>query len=429
MLIRRAFRYRLYPAPEQAARLEAWDDALRWLWNLAHEQRLMMIRRCRDDRRVITAFDQINELTALRAGYPWLADVPRDVLAQCLVELDAAWQRFFAGLADRPRFKKRGRDRAPLAEPHPKAFRVEGAGKNWRLVFPKVGAIRAVVHRLLEGKAKRCAIVREGHEWYAAIVCEIEAPFPRSSTLPPVGIDRGVVCLIADSTGRTVSNPRYAERAQQRIARAQREVARRQKGSKNRGKSKRKVATIQRKVRRQRDHVLHVESKRYTKNHGVIVLEGLEILGMTANAKGTVASPGVNVRQKAGLNRSILGAGWGRFGEMLRYKAEPDGVRVLEVPAHYSSQTCSACGHVAAESRRSQSQFECVACGLRANADVNAARVILARGLRGLAVETTGTGCGGRRCPAKQQLHVVRRGQRSQVGHSSSSEAPAFRPG
>ncbi len=359
VILRRAFRYRLYPTPEQGARLDAWDKSLRWLWNLAHEQRLMVLGRCRDDRRIITAFDQINELTALRAEYPWLVDVPRDVLAQCLVELDAAWQRFFAGLADRPCFKKRGCDRAPLAEPHPKAFRVEGAGKNGRLVFPKIGAIRAVVHRPHEGK----------------------------------------------------------------------EVARRQKGSKNQAKAKKRVAGLHRKVRRQRDHVLHGLSHNYTKSHGVIVLERLEIRGMTASAGGTVEVPGVNVRAKAGLNRSILGAGWGKFATMLDYKAIPEGVRVLEVSAHYTSQTCSGCGHIASESRRSQSEFECVACGLHANADTNAARVILARGLRVLADEASVTGCGGRRRPAKQQLRVVRHGQRSQVGHSSSSKAPAFRPG
>lgn len=415
VLIRRSCRYRLYPTPEQAERLESWQGPLRFLWNLANEQREMMLARCKTDRRWITAFDQINELAVLRAEYSWLADVPRDVLAQCLVELDAAWQRFFAGLADRPRFKKRERDHAPFIGPNPRSFRIEGAA----VVFPKVGAIRAVIHRPLAGKAKRCAIVREGHEWYAAIGCEFEVADPAPSTLPPVGIDRGVVAIVADSTGQTVSNPRHAERARRRIARAQRDVVRRQKGSKNQAKAKAKVARLHRKVRRQRDHVLHQLSHDYTKSHGVIVLERLEIQGMTASAKGTVEKPGVNVRQKAGLNRSILGAGWGRFARMLDYKAVPLGVRVMEVPAQYTSQTCSACGVVDAASRRSQSEFECVACGLHANADVNAARVILARGLRAIADEASVTGCGGRRRPVKQQLRVVRRGQRSEVGHSS----------
>ena len=88
--IRKAFRYRVYPNARQVERLHAWQSALRWLWNLALEQRRMGLGRCRDDKRYPTAFDQINELTALRAELPWLADVPRNVCAQLLVELDAS---------------------------------------------------------------------------------------------------------------------------------------------------------------------------------------------------------------------------------------------------------------------------------------------------------------------------------------------------
>src|SRR6185437_6478164 len=110
------------------ARLQAWQHALRFLWNLAHEQRLAGIQRFRDDRRFYTAFDQINELTALRKDLPWLADVPRNVCAQLLVELDRAWQRWFKGLAEEPRFKRKGRGTVNPCEPHPAVWHVEGSG-------------------------------------------------------------------------------------------------------------------------------------------------------------------------------------------------------------------------------------------------------------------------------------------------------------
>jgi putative transposase len=127
------------------------------------------------------------------------------------------------------------------------------------------------------------------------------------------------------------------------------------------------------------------------------------------------------VRAKAGLNRAILDGGWGRFVEMLRYKVVPHGGAVVEVPTAYSSQTCAECGVVDAASRRSQSEFECVACGHRANADVNAAKVLYTRGSHG------GEGCGGDAVgrPAKQQLRVARRGTRS----TGEAKASAFRPG
>jgi putative transposase len=110
--------------------------------------------------------------------------------------------------------------------------------------------------------------------------------------------------------------------------------------------------------------------------------------------------------------------GGGAFLGMLRYKVVPEGGRVVEVPAQHSSQTCAVCGVVDAASRRSQDVFLCTACGHLDNADTNAARVLLARGMRALAVEATVTGCGGLAIgrPAKQQLRVARRGTRAGGG-------------
>ena len=121
VIIRKAFRYRIYPSDEQVDRIGRWEGALRFLWNLALEQRLMGL--ARSDKRYPTAFDQINELTELRAELPWLADVPRNVCAQLLVELDLAWQRCFKRIARKPRWKRKGKDHLNLTEPHPKAWR------------------------------------------------------------------------------------------------------------------------------------------------------------------------------------------------------------------------------------------------------------------------------------------------------------------
>jgi putative transposase len=304
-------------------------------------------------------------------------DVPRNVCAQLLIELDKAWQRCFQRLGRQPRWKRKGRDPIPLIEPHPKLFRVEGA----TVVFPKLGAIEAVVHRPLQGRAKTCAIVRDGDAWFACIACEVEMPDPLPSTKPAVAIDRGVVNLIADSEGGKVPNPRPFETIRHRLARAQRTVARRKKGSKNQQRARRKVGVLHRKARRQRDAVLHRESTAYAKNHGTVIVERLDTRSMTASARGTTEQPGTNVAQKAGLNRAILDGGWARFVDMLRYKVVPEGGTVLEVPAHYSSQTCAACGVVDPSSRRSQAEFECVACGHRDHADVNAAHTQWAAGL------------------------------------------------
>ena len=359
MLVRKGFRFRLYPTRQQAAVLDRWESALRFLWNLANEQRLIGLNRPRDERKYVTAFDQINELTGLRAELPWLAAVPRNVCAQLLVELDKAWQRCFKKLAGQPRWKRKGRDTLGLCEPHPKVWRLSSS----KLCFPKIGKLKIVVHRPLEGKAKTCTVRREGDQWFASILCESEISNPSPRTVPVVAIDRGITNLLADSEGNKITNPSHLEESLKKLRRAQHVADRRKKGSKNRTKALDLVSRIHRKVRRQRDHVLHELSITYAKSHGTVVVEKLNVQGMLRNHC---------------LARRIAGAGWSKFADMLRYKLAWNGGRLVEVPTAYSSQTCSSCGAVSALSRREE-RFCCVACGYVDHADLNAAKVLKQR--------------------------------------------------
>jgi putative transposase len=341
-----------------------------------HEQRLLGLAKPRDERKFYTSFDQINELTGLRADLPWFAEVPRNVCAQLLVELDKAWQRCFKKLGRQPRWKRKGLDRIPLCEPHSKVWRLDAAG----LHFPKLGPMRIVQHRSLEGTPKTCTLVREVDQWFVAISCEIAAPAPAPRAKPAVALDRGVVLLVADSDGKKVENPQHLRRSLARLSGAQRVVSRRKKGSKNREKAKVRVAKLHRRVRRQREHVLHEISTAYAKSHGTVIVERLNVKGMTACGGA----------HKASLNRNILDAGWGRLVEMLRYKLAWSGGVLVEVPAAYSSQTCSHCGAVDPKSRLSQSEFCCVVCGYVDHADLNAAKVLKSRANRSvLPVEGT----------------------------------------
>ncbi len=407
VLIRKGFVYRVYPTAEQVVRLAAWDNALRFLWNIANEQRVMGLARAKGEQRFPTAFDQQLELTQLREELPWLADVPRNVCAQLLVEMDKAWQRCFKSLSGRPRWKRKGRDTLSFCEPGATKFHLDGPSA---IHFPKLGSLRAVVHRPLEGKPKTCTLRRDGNQWFASIVCEIEIADPAPRVEPTVALDRGVVNLIADSDGIIIANPKHLDAARKRLARAQRTVSRRKKGSKNREKAKARVAVIHRKVRRQRDHVLHTISHDYAKSHGTVVIERLQIGNMSRSAAGTVEEPGSNVAQKRGLNRSILGAGWGKLAALLGYKLARAGGRLVEVPAAYSSQTCAKCGHVDPASRVTRALFVCTACGRREHADVNAAQVLKSRANRSAQLGEA-SGLPGRR--TKKRLRVARRGSES----------------
>jgi hypothetical protein len=137
-----------------------------------------------------------------------------------------------------------------------------------------------------------------------------------------------------------------------------------------------------------------------------------EYLCMTRSAAGTVEAPGRNVAAKRGLNRAISSAGWGGFDVKVGYKLAWRGGELRKRPAAWSSCTCADCGHVDAASRVSQASFACTGCGVVKHADVNAAQVMLQRGL---AVEPTVAGCGGSAMgrPKKQQLRTARRGRRN----------------
>lgn len=320
----------------------------------------MAISRPRGEQPYPSAFSQGVELTELRRELPWLNDVPRHVLVQVLGDLHTAWRRCFDKISRRPRWKRKT---GTLSFTEFQHDRWHVRGNN--LIFPKLGPMKIVMSRPLEGKPKSCTLKRDGDQWFAFMVCEVETPIPVPRSEPKVGIDRGITNFLADSNGNLTDNPRFLENSRQRLARAQRKVSRKVKGSKNREKAKNKVMRIHRHVRRQRDHFIHVLSTSIAKNHGTVVLENLNIEGMILGS----------------LSRSIGDAGWGKLAQYLKYKLSWTGGTYMEVPAQYTSQTCSSCSHVDKHSRKEE-KFCCTKCGFTLHADVNAAINILRRASR-----------------------------------------------
>jgi transposase len=160
-----------------------------------------------------------------------------------------------------------------------------------------------------------------------------------------------------------------------RLRLAERKLARAKRGSARRGRAKTAVARLKaREADRRKDWCEQVSTD-LARRFDVIRVEDLCVRKMTRSAKGAVGKPGKNVTQKAGLNKAIQSSGWGMPFHRLEQKADR---RVEKVPPAFTSQRCSACGHIARESRESQALFRCVACRYACNADVNAARNIAA---------------------------------------------------
>jgi transposase len=242
------------------------------------------------------------------------------------------------------------------------------------VLVPKIGWVSFKRSRVLvDWKSYRITRDRAGR-WHIAFAV-IPNPIPASCTGEVVGVDRGVTVAVALSTGEMSSPAGLRPQEAQRLLRLQRRLARARRGSNRRHKLKTLIAQLKAKDGDRRKDWVEKTTTDLARRFDVIRVENLNVKGMTRSARGTVEKPGRNVAQKAGLNRGILKSGWGQLVTRLEQKAPG---RVEKVRAAYTSQTCNACKHIASQSRKSQAIFVCVACGHRANADVNAARNIAA---------------------------------------------------
>jgi putative transposase len=255
-----------------------------------------------------------------------------------------------------------------------------------RVRVPGVGAVRLRKGRIIPEFGRAFLVTKNGR-WYAVFEAH-RATAPLPATGCSVGIDRGVRVLAALSDGTTIENLRPGSRRRAVVERHQRALdAATHKGAAGRvlnwrdlvrKAAVRRLARAKEREANARRDWLHKVSREVAWRFDRIVLEALRLPSMTRSAKGTTEKPGTNVAQKAALNRALLDAGFGTLASLIREKAAYAARTVIEVNARYSSQTCAACRHVCKESREGP-RFACVRCGHAADADVNAAQVILLR--------------------------------------------------
>jgi putative transposase len=367
-------RYRLCPTPAQQAVLREHCGHARYAWNLAVEQHAHW----RPGRKGAPGYlEQCRQLTAARAACPWLAAGSQMVQQQALRDFTRAMAAFFdpRNPTGRPSWRKAGRDegfRVVAVKPGQMRRLSRRTGQVW---VPKAGWVRFRWSRPVPPGAKsyRVTMDRAGR-WHIAFAV-IPEPVPAPGNGQAVGIDRGVTVSAALSTGELLHAPGLTGPEQRRVRRLERKLARARRGSTRRGQVKHAIARLRARERDRRKDWAEKASTGIARRFDLIRVEDLKIASMTRSAKGTAGNPGRNVRAKAGLNREILRSGWGLLVRRLADKAPG---RVEKVKPQFTSQRCSACGQVDADSRESQARFVCTACGYACNADVNAARNIAA---------------------------------------------------
>lgn len=360
-------RYRLYPDRVQEQQLLSHCGHARYVWNLAVEQ----LGYSRPGRWCPNLAEQCRQLAEVRREYTWLGEGSSIVQQQSLRDFDQAAKNWRGGSHRRPTWRTKGRHEGFRIVNPP---RVEQLNRRWSQVWiPKVGWVKFRRTRALS-ESKSYRITRDGaSRWHIAFTV-----IPESVVGPcdgsVIGIDRGVKVTLALSDGAMHQAPEPLS-----IRQAARDLSRCRRGSNRRKQAKARLARLHARNADRRKDWAEKASTDIARRYETIRIEDLRVRNMVRSARGTLAEPGRNVRQKAGLNRSILNAGWTLFATRLEHKAVG---RVEKVSAAYSSQRCSVCGHIARESRKSQALFLCVACGHMSNADLNAAKNIAA----GLAV-------------------------------------------
>jgi putative transposase len=365
-------RFRLLPSPEQAAVLVEHCRHARFVWNLAVEQQ----RHWQAGRQAPSYNEQCAQLTAARSEYGWLAAGSQTVQQQALRDFAQAMRNFFNRTHRRPTWRKAGTHegfRQVGVKPRHIKRLSRRHGQVW---IPKVGWVKFRWTRTIADTVKsyRVTLDRSGR-WHIAFAA-IPDPIPGPGNGSVVGLDRGVAVSVALSSGQLLRAPGLGAGETKRLRRLQRHLARAQRGSARRARTKRAIGKLRaRETDRRRDWVEKTTTD-LARRFDTICIEDLKVRAMTRSARGSREHPGTNVAQKRSLNREIRRQGWGLLVARLKHKASG---RLEFVPAAYTSQRCSYCGHVAPENRKSQAVFQCVACNAGpCNADVNAARNIAA---------------------------------------------------
>ncbi len=407
-----AFKFELRPNGQQQRAMRRFAGSCRVVFNEALA--LQKTRHERGEKKLGYA-GLCKELTAWRNGAPlpsgrpapWLAEAPVHPLQQALKDLERAYTNFFARRADFPCFKKKGQGES-FRYPDPKQIKLD-AGNN-RVFLPKLGWLRYRNSRDVLGALRNATVSSSGGKWLISIQTEREVEQPIPSAIRAIGIDVGIARFATFSDGTFLAPLNSFKKHAVRLARYQRAMSRKVKFSKNWHKAKRRVQTIHTRIANARRDDLHKATTTISQNHAMVCIEDLQVRNMSKSSRGSAEKPGRNVRAKSGLNTSILDQGWAEFRRQLDYKLQWSGGWLVAVPPKNTSRTCPNCGHIAADNRRTQAQFRCVACGYANHADVVGAMNILARGHRVAACgEVVHSGPSAKQEPTEATVHEVTR--------------------
>lgn len=347
-----ATKIRIYPNAVQADKLAKAFGCARWYWNnsLAETQKVYQ-----ETGKGLGQYQLNARLPQLKSEIEWLGETHSQVLQSVSLHLSRAFVNFFERRAKYPQFKSKHRKQSIQ---YPQGVKVVDACKVY---LPKIGHVKAIVHRELAGSIKTVTVSKDpSGKYFASILCENLVAMPDISLNGKIlGIDVGLTDLAVTSDGSKFANPKHVLKAQKNLAKKQQHLSRKAKGSNTRNKARILVAKAHERVANARQDYLHKLSTRLVNENQVIAVEDLHVKGMMKNHN---------------LARAIGDAGWGSFTNMLKYKTARQGKGYIEVNRFFaSSKTCSCCMHAQAKMPLDVRMWTCDQCGAKHDRDINAA--------------------------------------------------------
>lgn len=370
LVMHKTYQFRLYPTKAQISILNQMFEICRKVYN----NTLALRRDSWDyDQIPLTCLDTLNELSRWKKEFPELRTVHSQVLQNAQMRVDLAFKAFFRRVKSSenpgyPRFKGRGRYDSIT---YPQSGFVVEDNSIW---FSKLGNIKTIFHRSIEGKIKTVTIRRTPtQKWFVSISCDDVLTHPLESSTECVGIDVGLKMFAMLSTGKPIENPRFYRHEEHALARVQRKLSIAEKGTPTRQRARKVVSLVHERIANKREDFVQKLSCSLVNQYGLICFEDLQINNMTKNHS---------------VAKSIMDAAWGKLIQYTTYKAEDAGRCVVLVDPKKTSQMCSRCGQIVAKDLSTR-LHNCPYCGYKADRDLNAAINILRLGIQSLSGRRT----------------------------------------
>ena len=368
-MVRKAYKYRIYPNTEQKVFFAKCFGCVRFFYN----------KSLSDMNEIYKSTDKFKNITpaSYKEDYPFLKEVDSLALSNAQLNRNIAFKDFIKqndkSSKDKPNFKSKRNDQSYTTN---NQGSVKISSNNRYISIPKCPRIRIKMHRTFIGTIKSITVSRTtDNKYYMSILVETEIE-QLEPTDKMIGLDLGLKNLIVDSNGHKYKNHKYLTRSQKKLAKEQRKLSKMMKGSNNRNKQRIKVARLHKKIYNQRNDYLHKLSKSIIDENQIICIEDLKVKDMEHNKK---------------LARNIFDASWSRLVTMLIYKADWYGRKVVKVPSTYpSSQLCSECSYKNSITKDlAIRKWTCPKCGSIHDRDINAAKNILSKGIEILTKDGT----------------------------------------